>query len=82
MSLERGRRASSVDRALDEWRKDAQRWRTTAFGHRQALGTAHTLVAKAIERLNDGDPMDALLHLIDALPFLITDDNTQKGTTR
>lgn len=74
MTLERGRRAASVDRALDGWRKDAQKWRIQAFAQRQALSTAHSLVVKAIELLEADQPADARLHLLDALRFLTTDD--------
>lgn len=78
MTLERGRRASSVDRAIDGWRKDAQRWRLMAFDQRQAIGTARSLIAKALEILEDPDrpyDRDVHLHLLDALTTL---DNTDE----
>lgn len=81
MTLQRGLRASSVDRALTGWRKEAQRCRELVFAQRQAMATARTLIAKAVELLEDPErpyDRDVHLHLLDALTMLDGTDERKK----
>lgn len=81
MTLQRGRPAASVHRALDGWRTEAQQLRKRSYEQRQAMSTARTLIAKAIELLEDPDrpyDRDVHLHLLDALTMLDGTDERNK----
>lgn len=73
MSLERGRRASSVDRALVGWRREAVELRQQVARHERREEAVRSLIAKAAALLEDPcrvDVVDVHLHLLDALNAL------------
>lgn len=49
MTLERGRPASSVDRAMQGWRREAIEYRDKAHTLERAVKFAETLLEKALE---------------------------------
>lgn len=72
-------KATTHARQMNAWRLDAVKWRETAHQRELRLRAVNSLVARALSLLNDDDPANARLHLIDALSFLTTDDTTQEG---
>lgn len=74
MALERGRRFSSVDRALDGWRKEAtaNRQKIARLERRLAMGVV--MVYVALEGLDSQDPAKVRAALDDALRFMNTDE--------
>lgn len=75
-------RATSHAHQVNAWRLDAVKWRETAHQRQLRMNAVRTMIVKALELLNDPEqnqPADARMHLIDALHFLDTDDNTRKG---
>lgn len=72
MALERGRRASSVDRALDGWRREAVESRERISVLVDQLGEVRAIVLDALEALagTGQDTQVARIRLMDAIKAL------------
>lgn len=51
MALERGRPATSVDRAAQTWRREAVELRDTVFTLREKIGEARAIVLQSLQSL-------------------------------
>ena len=72
MALERGRRASSVDRALDGWRREAVESRERISVLVDQLGEVRAIVLDALEALagTGQETQIARIRLMDAIKAL------------
>ena len=72
MALERGRKASSVDRALDEWRREAVESRERISVLVDQLGEVRAIVLDALQALagTGQDTQVARIRLMDAIKAL------------